>query len=120
MNKRQALKAATEKIEDQEKVIADLRFFNQKASADIKAYNKVIDGMIAGEGPCAWCEWEHDPVDGECKKAEHGKGCGDWMLKWEHGEKGEYDGTEGSHNGEGLLEAGGVCGTGVEGPSETT
>lgn len=57
--------------------IEQLLDFNRRCSADIKAYNDVIDGMIAGKNPCEWCD------DNEtCQKEEHGKGCGEWMLTW--------------------------------------
>lgn len=70
MNARQAAKAAAKQIEE-------LMDFNRRCSADIKAYNQCIDGMIAGESPCPWCmEYE------ECQlEAKDGKGCSEWWLK---------------------------------------
>jgi len=69
MNARQAAREAAkhiEKIED----------FNRRCTRDIKAYNACIDGMIAGETPCKWCE-EYD----ECQlEARDGKGCDLWWL----------------------------------------
>lgn len=70
MNARQAAKAAAKKIEE-------LEDFNRRASADIKAYNACIDGVIAGQMTfCDWCE--ENP---ECKLEAKGKGCSLWWLK---------------------------------------
>lgn len=111
MNKRQALKAAAETIKDLEAQIKalegeikDQEYFNRLSAADIKVYNKVIDGMIAGESPCKWCE---DHATGECDKM--GKGCGEWMLMWDHGEGGTFYGEE---NGDstGVLEESNIRG----------
>ncbi len=111
MNKKQALKAATERIDWLEDENGNLEYFNKRAAGDIKAYNKVIDGMIAGESPCPWCE---DFATGECKNPEKGgKGCKDWMLMWEHGEEGEYNGKK-NGDGKGILEAGTASGEGPE------
>ena len=98
MNKRQALKAAAAHI-------VELENYNVRAKADIIAYNKCVDGMIAGESPCKWCE---DHARGECDKPEHnGKGCSEWMLMWEHGEKGDDDDSKG------ILETGKDSGEGA-------
>ena len=70
MNARQAARAAAKRIEE-------LEYYNLRASADIKAYNAVIDSMIAGGSPCDWCEEKQ-----ECQlqvKAD-GKGCSEWWL----------------------------------------
>ena len=104
MNAKQALKAASKHIEE-------LENFNARATADIKAYNKCIDGMIAGKSPCDWCE---DHATGECDKPEHGgKGCDEWMLMWEHGEKGD-EGNNAGTDGEGIPEASDGSGEGLK------
>ena len=60
-----------------EKKIEELEDFNRRASADIKAYNACIDGVIAGQMTfCDWCE--ENP---ECKLEAKGKGCSLWWLK---------------------------------------
>ena len=70
MNAKQALKKASEHI-------VELEDYNKRCSADIKAYNQCIDGMIAGKSPCPWC-MEYP----ECQKDEKdAKGCGEWWLK---------------------------------------
>lgn len=106
MNKRQALKAATAMIEDLEGKIGELEHYNSLSKADITAYNKCIDGMIAGKSPCDWCE---ENANGECKKPEKGgKGCNEWMLMWDHGEKGD------DNDGEAVSEAGDAGRIGTE------
>ena len=71
MNGRQAAKKAAKRI-------AELEDYNRKSKADIKAYNRVITGIIAGEDPCEWCEEKP-----ECDK-EKGKGCENWWLAFTH------------------------------------
>ena len=69
VNGRQAAKLAAKRIEE-------LENYNRRAAADIKAYNACIDGMIAGESPCKWCEEQS-----ECQlEAKGGKGCSEWWL----------------------------------------
>lgn len=76
MNARQAAKAAAKRIED-------LEYFNKRASADIKAYNACIDGVIAGQMSfCDWCE-EHETCQQPEKKM--GTGCENWWLRDDHG-----------------------------------
>ena len=71
MNARQAARAAAKRIEE-------LEHFNRLCSRDIKAYNKVIDSMIAGGSPCAFCDEKN-----ECDKEQKGNmGCEEWMLEW--------------------------------------
>ena len=69
MNAKQSLKKASERI-------AVLESFNRFAAADIKAYNFVIEQLIAGNSPCPMCnELE------ECQRPEKdGKGCSEWWL----------------------------------------
>lgn len=70
MNARQAAKKAAERI-------VELEDYNARCSADIKAYNQCIDGMIAGNSPCPWC-MEYP----ECEREEKdSKGCNEWWLK---------------------------------------
>ena len=70
MNARQAAKAASKRIEE-------LEHFNRLCSRDIKAYNKVIDHMIAGGSACDFCD---ERV--ECERPDKTKGCEEWMLEW--------------------------------------
>ena len=71
MNARQAARAAANHIEE-------LENFNRRSAADNKAYNKVIDDLIAGKSACPWCE-DFD----SCEKAEKNTaGCDEWMLTW--------------------------------------
>ena len=88
MNKRQALKAASQRIEE-------LEDFNRRAAADIKAYNRVIDGMIDGISPCEWCmEYEGE----DCPhKGEKVNGCSEWWLKDVPFEEESADDSEGIH-----------------------
>lgn len=88
MNARQAAKAASKRIEE-------LEHFNRLCSRDIKAYNKVIDHMIAGGSPCEFCDDK-----GECDKPEKGKGCEEWMLEWNReGEESNDKTDSGSDDG---------------------
>ena len=70
MNQRQSLKAAAKHIEE-------LEFSNSRYRNDVKAYNAVIDCLIAGGSACGWCEDQE-----ECQR--EGKrtipGCDEWML----------------------------------------
>ena len=69
MNMRQSMRAMSKQMED-------MANYNRRAKKDIKAYNACIDGMIAGESPCKWCE-EY----AECQlQAKDGKGCSEWWL----------------------------------------
>jgi len=72
MNGRQAAREAAKHIEQ-------LNDFNRRASADIKAYNQVIEAMRAGKSPCPWCD-DYD----SCEKAEKDTlaACDEWMLTW--------------------------------------
>lgn len=69
MNAKQALRAASKRIEE-------LEYYNARASADIRDYNRCIDSMIAGGSPCDWCEDLN-----ECQLEAKGKGCPEWMLR---------------------------------------
>ena len=99
-------------IDAQEKQIADLLDYNARNALDIKAYNEVIDGMIAGNSPCPMCE-EYD----SCEKAEKGKGCGEWMLTWKVQENvgKEISGDD----GEAVSATGDNSGTGTENTEST-
>lgn len=72
MNSRQAAKAAAQRIEECERVMA----LNKQ---DIIEYNKCILDQIEGKTPCTYCEdWN------ECQlEAKGGKGCAEWMLHWQ-------------------------------------
>lgn len=91
MNARQALKAAARHIED-------LEYYNSRCKADIKAYNVIIDGLIAGNlNPCDWCDEQPD-----CAPSNQGKGCREWVLRFDlpDGEKGDEE----QHDGETVTE----------------
>ena len=65
------------------KRIEELEDFNRRCSRDIKAYNLIIDGLIAGNlNPCLWCDDESD-----CPPISQGKGCKEWVLKFDLDEK---------------------------------
>ncbi|MBO7340403.1 MAG: hypothetical protein J6U66_10105 [Lachnospiraceae bacterium] len=68
MNAKQALKKASERIQNMEHTL----FCNK---VDIKAYNECIMAQIDGKSPCPWC---HDYE--ECEKEEK-NGCSEWMLR---------------------------------------
>ena len=104
MNARQAARAAAKVIEGQEKMIKDLEHYNAMCKRDVTAYNKVIEGMIAGESPCPWCE-EHPDCQHEEKD---GKGCSDWWLKFDV-EVEDPDGGE-QNEGENFLSGCPACG----------
>lgn len=70
MNGRQAAKMAAKRIEE-------LEHYNRMAAADIKDYNRCIDGVIAGQ--TTFCDWCADKD--ECDKQEKGTCCGEWMLR---------------------------------------
>lgn len=72
VNAKQALRGARKRIEQ-------LEDFNIRCTNDIKAYNKVIDEMIHGKAPCAWCMER-----GDCEDQTHG--CENWVLDINHGE----------------------------------
>ena len=86
MNAKQSLKLAAKKIEELEQEIKGLEHYKSRCVADIKAYNQVIESMIAGGNPCDWCE---DRV--ECQLNAKGKGCEDWMLAMNLGGIESYD-----------------------------
>lgn len=69
MNAKQALKKASERIQNMEHTL----FCNR---VDIKAYNLCIMAQIEGKSPCPWC---HDYETCEKKEREK-KGCSEWML----------------------------------------
>lgn len=72
MNAKQALKSVLKKNEE-------LAYHVMRSKVDITVYNQIILGMINGESPCPWCE-DHE----ECQlQAKDGKGCGEWMLKFD-------------------------------------
>ena len=104
MNAKQSLRAAAKQIEE-------LEDWNQRASTDIKAYNKCIDGVIAGQ--CSFCDWCEEKRLGECEKAELGTGCGDWWLMdnppVQEPEEGSAD-----DDGKGILPEGTESGEGTE------
>ena len=97
MNAKQALKTATKKIEE-------LEDYNRRASADIKAYNKVIDSMIAGGSPCDWCE---DRNECQLQAKADGKGCSEWWLAFDRPDIPE--GEEAPNDSERIFSAGPVC-----------
>jgi len=70
MNARQSLKLVAKRLEEVEIVLA-------RAKVDIKHYNQVIDGMIAGGSPCDWCE---DQTECQLTAKAEGKGCSEWWL----------------------------------------
>ena len=77
MNKRQSLKAASERIEEQEKTIAELERLNKLYAKDVRDYYDCIEGTVDGKSICDWC---HDQE--ECQlKAKGKKGCKEWMLR---------------------------------------
>jgi len=95
MNARQAAKAAAKKIEE-------LEDYNQRSSADNKAYVQTIHSIIEGKSPCEMCE-EHRL--GECEHPDcyMGKGCSEWWLRMD-----VYDNSvkgEDADVGEGILSA---------------
>ena len=69
LNAKQSLRAASKRIEE-------LEDFNKKASAEIKALNQCIDGVIAGQMTfCDWCEDQK-----ECQRECKGQGCSEWWM----------------------------------------
>lgn len=100
MNGRQAAKAAAKRIED-------LEDFNRRCVADIKAYNKCIEGMIAGKCPCDWCE---ENRTSECTRDEWGnKGCEEWWLMTVLPEQPEEGSDAYADESTGILSAGPTC-----------
>ena len=93
MNARQAAKKAAARI-------VELEDYNMRCSADIKAYNQCIDGMIAGKSPCPWCmEYE------ECQnEGKDGKGCEQWWLKDIDFTGGDVDAGKGDGSGDGRVD----------------
>jgi hypothetical protein len=100
MNARQAAKAAAKRIEE-------LEHSNKLYYLDVKAYNQVIDALIAGGSACGWCEDEE-----ECTK--EGKrtirGCDEWMLRSNKGD--EINATEIHLRNDGADDAAGNDGSG--------
>ena len=81
MNCKQSLKACRKYIDELEEKIQNMSYQIMRNAADIKAYNEVIDGMIAGKSPCDWCEDLN-----ECQRAVKGQGCAEWWLRYKEGE----------------------------------
>lgn len=73
----------TEENEQLTKQLHDTQIVLDRARAEIKEYNKVIDSMIAGGSPCDWCE-DLEECQRECK----GKGCSEWWLRYRKEETG--------------------------------
>ena len=120
MNKKQALKAAQEYIEELEEtiktqaenyesIIDQLGDFNRRCSADIRGYVQNTQAMIAGKSPCEFCE-EHRLGECEHKDCEMGKGCDGWWLRTDMLEVSPpAEGGE-ANEGQGLLSASPTCG----------
>jgi hypothetical protein len=72
MNAKQSLKKATA-------YIADLEDSNSRYRNDVKAYNAVIDCLIAGGSACGWCQDKED-----CDR-DKTRGCDEWMLAMSYG-----------------------------------
>lgn len=88
MNKRQALKAASERIEAQEEAIAEYERLIGLYKADVKDYYDCIEGTVDGKSICAWCHYQE-----ECKlEAKNGKGCTEWTLKAQPVEEDSHEG----------------------------
>ena len=103
MNARQAARAAAKHIED-------LEHYNAMCKRDIVAYNRIIEGLIAGNlNPCDWCDEQPD-----CAPSNQGKGCKEWCLKFDLPE--EKKGDEEQDDGKGTgAESEGISVTGSEG-----
>jgi hypothetical protein len=70
MNSRQALKAASKRIEH-------LEFRVKINIMDIRDYNACIEALIKGESPCPWCNDQE-----ECQNANKGhQGCPEWVVR---------------------------------------
>jgi len=96
MNAKQSLRAATKRIEE-------LEDWNMRAARDIKAYNQVIDGVIAGQ--CSFCDYCEENRLGECDRPEHGTGCGEWWLMDNPPVSDPEEGSAGD-DGKGILQTG--------------
>lgn len=120
MNKRQALKAAQEYIEELEEtiktqaenyesIIDQLGDFNRRCSADIRGYVQNTQAMIAGKSPCEFCE-EHRLGECEHPDCEMKNGCDGWWLRTDMLEVSPpAEGGE-ANEGQGLLSASPTCG----------
>lgn len=102
MNAKQSLRFASKRIEELEHSI---RLY----VLDVRAYNKVIDCLIAGGSACGWCDDE-----AECDKDGKGtcRGCDEWMLRMNKGD--EINGAEIKLYPADVDFAAGVDGTGSE------
>jgi len=88
MNKRQALKAASKRIEEQEAEIAELTRLNDLYKADVKNFYECIEGTVDGKSICDWCESYE-----ECQlQAKGGKGCKEWEHILQQQEAGQDEG----------------------------
>ena len=87
MNAKQAARMAAKHIEE-------LEYYNHLCKRDIRAYNTIIEESIAGT--VNYCDWCNDQED--CAPSDQGKGCKEWMLKFDLPEKGDdlTDDGEGS------------------------
>ena len=93
MNAKQSLKLASQKI-------LELEDYNRRCVADIKLYNAVIQGMIAGNNPCEMCE---EFRLGECEhQDQQGHGCSGWWLTTQV----EIQEEEGDDDSQGILSPG--------------
>ena len=88
MNCKQSLRAASKRIED-------LEDFNTRASRDIKAYNQLIDGVIAGQ--MSFCDWCEDREECQLEAKERGTGCDQcWLMDNPPVKEAEEGGTDDS------------------------
>lgn len=76
MNKRQALKAASARIEALEGELQEASRLINLYKADVKDYYNCIEDTVDGKSICTWCgDYE------ECKlEAKGNKGCKEWVL----------------------------------------
>lgn len=91
MNRRQALKAASELIEAQERDLAESARLIALYKADVHDYYDCIEGTVDGKSICDWCYEQN-----ECQLQDKGgKGCKEWMLRSQPVQITEGSGHEG-------------------------
>ena len=71
MNAKQALKAASKRIEE-------LEHFNRMSRATVISLYKALDAIFSGGNVCELCE---DYEECQLEAKEQGKGCPDWSPK---------------------------------------
>ena len=92
MNAKQALRAVSKQLEEQEELIQEQARLLNLYKADVKNFYECIEGTVDGKSICDWCD-----AYKECQLQDKGgKGCKEWEHIFQQQEGGFDDGDMGS------------------------